>query len=87
MDRLRDDTSQRSGIRRIEGGSQQRVFIPTTNGPPPPDDLGDADGIMDWLDGRGIINLQLTKVKEMVERAHKLELKGKGTDDDIIDIG
>ncbi|KAH9926204.1 uncharacterized protein B0H18DRAFT_1094787 [Fomitopsis serialis] len=49
----------------------------------PPDDLSDADGIMDWLDQRGIINIEWQKVKDMMESARNLEMKAKkGEDDD-----
>lgn len=51
----------------------------------PPDDLSDADGIMDWLDQRGVINIEWQKVKEMMESARNLEMKakrGEADDDD-----
>lgn len=67
----------------VLGGKGGRVFIPATNGPGPPEDLNDADGMMDWLDGRGIINAQWAKIKTMMARAHKLEAKGRGGDDAI----
>ncbi|KAF8590620.1 hypothetical protein K439DRAFT_1657365 [Ramaria rubella] len=59
-----------------ESRGKARAFIPATNGPPPPDDLEDADGMMDWLDGRGIINAEWIRMKEMMERARKLEARG-----------
>jgi hypothetical protein len=81
VERLREASSPGNGDRR-----GKRFFLPATNGAPPPDDLDDADGIMDWLDGRGIINGQWLRLKEMMERAHKLEAKSKEAEDDI-DIG
>ncbi|KAF8495624.1 hypothetical protein JB92DRAFT_2747549 [Gautieria morchelliformis] len=79
VDHLREATTQL----RIGKKDGKRVFVPATNGPAPPGDLDDADGMMDWLDGRGVINVQWTKVKEMMERAHKLEAKGRGGDEYI----
>jgi len=64
-------------------GTGRRVFLPATNGPPPPENLDDADGIMDWLDGRGIINAQWARMKEMMERARKLDAKNGEDDIDI----
>jgi len=39
----------------------------------PPEDLSDADGIMDWLDQRGTVAMEWQKIKEMMESARKLE--------------
>ena len=39
--------------------------------------------MMDWLDGRGIISSQWTGIKDMMERAHNLEAKARGAEDDI----
>jgi hypothetical protein len=36
---------------------------------------------MDWLDGRGVINAEWTKINDMMERAQKLE--GKVVEEDI----
>lgn len=79
VDHLREAAMQL----KVNGRNGGRVFIAATNGPPPPDDLDDADGMMDWLDGRGIISAQWTRIKDMMERAHRLEPKGKGVEDDI----
>jgi hypothetical protein len=79
VERLREAAAQLN----VNTRNRKRVFIPASNGPAPPDDLDDADGMMDWLDGRGIISAQWAKIKEMMERAHKLEAKGRGTEDEI----
>jgi len=60
-----------------------RFYLPFSNGPPPPDNPEDADGVMDWLDGRGVINSEWHKVKEMMQRAHGLEARGRAGEDDI----
>jgi hypothetical protein len=44
-------------------------------------DVGDADGIMDWLDQRGIIEIEWHKLKDMMESARKLEMKAKRGED------
>jgi len=43
----------------------------------------DADSIMERLDGKGIINGEWHRIKEMMERAHKLEAKGNNDDLDM----
>ena len=49
----------------------------------PPDDLTDGDGIMNWLDERGLITAEWQKIKEMMESARNLEVASKrGEDDD-----
>lgn len=63
--------------------SDDRIFVPSTKGPPPPEDLDDADGWMEWLDGRGIIDGEWLEIKAMMDKAHKLEAKGKGGEEDV----
>jgi len=46
-----------------------------------PKDLEDADGITDWLDQRGIFTMAWTEMKQMMERARKLESFGKKEED------
>lgn len=70
---------------RTGAGARGFVRVAYARGVRPPDDLSDADGIMDWLDQRGIINIEWQKVKEMMESARNLEMKarrGEGDDDD-----
>jgi len=65
--------------------SRRRVYVPVAyaGGTKPPDDLSDADGIMNWLDERGLISTEWQKIKEMMESAHNLEVASKrGEDDD-----
>ncbi|KDQ60795.1 hypothetical protein JAAARDRAFT_67229 [Jaapia argillacea MUCL 33604] len=59
-----------------------RVAFSGSGGKKPPQDLKDADAIMDWLDQRGIINMEWHKIKEMMERARNLEMAAKKGDDD-----
>lgn len=47
----------------------------------PPEDIEDGDGIMDWLDQRGIIAMAWTEMKQMMERARNLEQMGRREDD------
>lgn len=47
-----------------------------------PDDISDADQIMEWLDERNILKAEWTKVKQMMEKATMLEADVKrGVDD------
>lgn len=56
--------------------------IAYAGGKKPPKDLGDADGICDWLDERKIIDMEWQKVTAMMERARHLEMAKKRGDDD-----
>ncbi|KAF8628447.1 hypothetical protein AX15_003962 [Amanita polypyramis BW_CC] len=40
----------------------------------PPDDLGDADGICEWLDERKIIDMEWQRIKDVTESARHLEM-------------
>ncbi|KAH8117556.1 hypothetical protein DFH11DRAFT_1575762 [Phellopilus nigrolimitatus] len=59
------------------------VKVAYAGGVAPPDDVSDADQIMDWLDTRGIIGMEWQKVKNLMSRATNLDadLK-KGKEDD-----
>jgi len=43
--------------------------------------------MMDWLDGRGIINARLTWIKDMMERARALDAKGTAGAEDDVELG
>ncbi|GJJ12121.1 hypothetical protein Clacol_006362 [Clathrus columnatus] len=73
----------RKGIEDHDSESGRNIFIPASKGPPPPDDLTDADGLMEWLDGRGIIEAEWLEIKNMMDKAHKLEARGKRGEDDV----
>ncbi|GLB34929.1 putative protein with domain of unknown function (DUF4211) [Lyophyllum shimeji] len=62
---------------------QSRGFFPIAyaGGKKPPKDLDDADGICDWLDQRKVIDMEWTKLKDMMESARHLELEKKGDAD------
>ncbi|KAI0093919.1 hypothetical protein BDY19DRAFT_1045155 [Irpex rosettiformis] len=65
--------------------TRRRVFVPVAyaGGTRPPDDLSDADGIMNWLDERGVISSEWHKIKEMMDSATNLEVASKrGEGDD-----
>jgi len=52
----------------------------------PPENLGDADKTMDWLDQRKIIDMEWQKVRKMMDRARDLEISAKRGDADDIEI-
>ncbi|KAF9464729.1 hypothetical protein BDZ94DRAFT_1255770 [Collybia nuda] len=58
------------------------VRIAYAGGKRPPKDLGDADGICDWLDERKIIDMEWQKITAMMESARHLEMARKRGDDD-----
>ena len=61
------------------------MYVPVAyaGGAKPPDDLSDADGIMTWLDERGMIATEWQRIKDMMESARNLEVASKrGEDDD-----
>ncbi|KAI0324521.1 hypothetical protein GY45DRAFT_1331447 [Cubamyces sp. BRFM 1775] len=57
-----------------EGRSFVRVAYAA--GKQPPEDLTDADAIMDWLDERQVINIQWHEIKTMMDSARHLEVRG-----------
>ncbi|EMD38402.1 hypothetical protein CERSUDRAFT_113556 [Gelatoporia subvermispora B] len=57
------------------------VRVAHAKGKRPPDDLSDADGIMDWLDDRGIINNEWLNMKQMMDSASNLEMRAKKGED------
>lgn len=63
-------------------GTHGFVRVAYAGGKKPPEDLSDADGIMDWLDERGIINMEWQRMKEMMESARNLEMRAKKGEDD-----
>ena len=58
------------------------VRVAYAGGLKPPDDLTDADAIMNWLDERGVIAAEWQKIKEMMENAQHLEIAMKRGDDE-----
>lgn len=68
---------------RAEGGKPHFVRVAFSKGLQPPDDLTDADGIMDWLDERGVIGMEWNKIKQLMERARQLEAKAGKKEDEI----
>ena len=47
----------------------------------PPEDLTDADGIMEWLDQRGFVQMEWQRIKDMMSSASKLD--GREDDQDL----
>lgn len=72
MDELRQSDGERGFVR-----------VAFAKGMKPPEDLTDADGIMEWLDQRGVIDMEWQTVKELMESARNLEMAAKKGDDDI----
>jgi len=62
-------------------GKRGFVKVAFARGIGAPKDLEDADGITDWLDQRGIITMAWTEMKQMMERARRLESMGKKEED------
>jgi hypothetical protein len=64
--------------------AKNRVYVSVAyaGGAKPPDDLTDGDGIMNWLDERGLISMEWQKIKDMMESARNLEVASKRGEDD-----
>jgi hypothetical protein len=67
-------------VEELRGASQSGGFyrVAYIGGKQPPDDLGDADGICEWLDERQLIEIEWEKIKTMMESARHLEMSAKG---------
>ncbi|RPD66233.1 hypothetical protein L226DRAFT_500420 [Lentinus tigrinus ALCF2SS1-7] len=74
-------------VETLKASREGRGFVQVAyaNGRQPPEDLKDADAIMDWLDERQIINIQWQEIKAMMENARHLEVKGGRGDDADLD--
>jgi len=57
------------------------VKVAFARGIRPPEDFEDGDGITDWLDQRGVIGMAWTEMKQMMERARRLESRGQREED------
>ncbi|KAL5511845.1 hypothetical protein ACEPAH_5063 [Sanghuangporus vaninii] len=73
-------------LREVEElGNAGRGFVKVayTGGAELPEDVSDADQVMEWLDQRGIIGYEWQKVKDLISRATNLEADVKrGRQDD-----
>ena len=74
---LREEVDQ---LRATKSG-RSFVQVAYAKGKQPPEDLTDADGIMEWLDERQVINLQWHEIKTMMDDARHLEVRGSRRDD------
>jgi len=63
------------------GYSKGFFRIAYAEGKQPPDDLGDADAICEWLDERRVIDMEWQKVKVMMESSRHLDVASKKEDD------
>lgn len=59
----------------MEAQDDTRGFVKVAyfGGVKPPRDLHDADRVMEWLDERGIIDMEWQKVRQMMDSARNLE--------------
>ncbi|KAI0721002.1 hypothetical protein C8T65DRAFT_631903 [Cerioporus squamosus] len=74
----------RDEVETLKASREGRGFVQVAyaNGKQPPEDLKDADAIMDWLDERQIITIQWQEIKTMMENARHLEVRGGRGDGD-----
>ncbi|CCM02373.1 uncharacterized protein FIBRA_04468 [Fibroporia radiculosa] len=68
-----------------DGNANGFVRVAYAGSMKPPEDLSDADAIMEWLDSRGVINFEWLKIKEMMESARNLESRARKGEDDLSD--
>jgi len=61
-------------------GNRGFVKVAFARGIRPPEDVNDGNRITDWLDERGVIGMAWTEMKQMMERARKLESMGQRED-------
>ena len=64
-------------------GARGFVRVAYAKGIKPSKDLTDADGIMEWLDQRGIIDMEWQAIRELMKSARNLEMAAKRGEDDI----
>lgn len=54
---------------------------------PPPEDTSNPDDVMEWLDKRGTISAEWQKLRELLERASKLDVSiGKSMREEDADL-
>ncbi|KII88474.1 hypothetical protein PLICRDRAFT_54305 [Plicaturopsis crispa FD-325 SS-3] len=72
-------------IAQARGNDSGRTYVRVAfvNGVQPPKDPDDADGYMDWLDQRGIIDFEWQNVKSMMNQARNLDMMSKRGDNDM----
>lgn len=70
-------------VEELENAGRGFVKVAYAGGAEPPDDISDADQVMEWLDQRGFIGYEWQKVKDLMSRATNLEADVKrGKQDD-----
>ena len=71
-------------LKAADGTCRSFVCVAFAAGQRPPEDMDDADGLMDWLDRRGVIDFEWQKMKELMDAARNLEIRAKrGEDADL----
>ncbi|PCH38064.1 hypothetical protein WOLCODRAFT_96408 [Wolfiporia cocos MD-104 SS10] len=63
-------------------GTQHFVIVAHASGVQPPEDLSDPDGIMEWLDERGVITGEWRNLKKMMDSARNLDVHSRGGEND-----
>ncbi|KAF9227887.1 hypothetical protein BS17DRAFT_746822 [Gyrodon lividus] len=72
-------------INEVQDKSNRFVRVAFIEGIKPPRDLHDADKIMDWLDQRGVIDIEWRKLRQMMDSARNLEISAKRGEVDGVD--
>ncbi|TFK55040.1 hypothetical protein OE88DRAFT_1805440 [Heliocybe sulcata] len=67
---------------RATNGKRGFIRVAFAGGVQAPEDLDDADGVMEWLDQRGIVEMEWRRVKDMMARARNLEVASKRGEED-----
>ncbi|KIL00117.1 hypothetical protein PAXRUDRAFT_821997 [Paxillus rubicundulus Ve08.2h10] len=61
----------------VQDKNHKFIKVAYVGGIEPPKDLYDADKVMDWLDQRGVIDIEWQKVRQMMDSARNLEMSAK----------
>ncbi|KIJ17435.1 hypothetical protein PAXINDRAFT_10268 [Paxillus involutus ATCC 200175] len=64
-------------IANVQDKNNKFIKVAYIGGIKPPRDLHDADKVMDWLDQRGVIDIEWQKVRQMMDSARNLEISAK----------
>jgi len=64
------------------GKKKKFVRISRPGGVEPPDDLTDADGILEWLDDRKVIEDEWKRIKDLMSDASNLDVDARKEMDD-----
>jgi hypothetical protein len=62
------------------------IRIAFAGGTKPPKDMRDADKVVDWLDQRGLVDIEWQKIRHLMDKARNLEIGTKRGDPDELNI-